>query len=66
MRNLVSNAIKFTDAGGSVSISADVDSCLDGRRVLRIAVTDTGVGISKVRSELIKLWTVVTIPVHDL
>ena len=53
MRNLLSNAIKFTPQGGSVSISASMEESPnirgDGaRRALRIAVTDTGAGISKV------------------
>lgn len=41
--NLLSNGIKFTPAGGAVSLSVDVEA--DGR--LAIAVQDTGVGISK-------------------
>jgi two-component system, cell cycle sensor histidine kinase DivJ len=39
--NLVSNAIKFTERGGMVTVSANVDG---SRLVLR--VTDTGVGIA--------------------
>jgi cell cycle sensor histidine kinase DivJ len=39
--NLVSNAIKFTEPGGTVTVSAGVDGA---RLVLR--VTDTGVGIA--------------------
>jgi cell cycle sensor histidine kinase DivJ len=39
--NLVSNAIKFTERGGKVSVSADVEGT---RLVLRVA--DTGVGIA--------------------
>ena len=39
--NLVSNAIKFTERGGTVTVSAGVDG---SRLVLRI--TDTGVGIA--------------------
>jgi cell cycle sensor histidine kinase DivJ len=40
MLNIVSNAIKFTERGGSVVVTADVE---DARLLLR--VTDTGVGI---------------------
>jgi cell cycle sensor histidine kinase DivJ len=39
--NLVSNAIKFTERGGSVTVSASVE----GERLL-LNVTDTGVGIA--------------------
>ena len=39
--NILSNAIKFTQPGGSITISDEVDG--DGR--LRLSVTDTGVGL---------------------
>ncbi|HEY0901657.1 MAG TPA: PAS domain-containing sensor histidine kinase, partial [Micavibrio sp.] len=39
--NLLSNAMKFTQSGGSITISSEVDG--DGR--LRLSVTDTGVGL---------------------
>lgn len=42
IRNLVSNAIKFTPTGGKVTISA----CLEGNNTVLIAVKDTGIGMS--------------------
>jgi cell cycle sensor histidine kinase DivJ len=39
--NLVSNAVKFTERGGSVTVS----SCVEGARLL-LTIADTGVGIS--------------------
>jgi two-component system sensor histidine kinase BarA len=45
--NLVNNALKFTEKGG-VSIDLSMEA-KDGRSRLRIAVTDTGVGIEQSR-----------------
>ncbi|EDY82346.1 ATPase, histidine kinase-, DNA gyrase B-, and HSP90-like domain protein [Verrucomicrobiia bacterium DG1235] len=44
--NLVSNAIKFTPDGG-VTITATPNSNSDTHSMVRIAVSDTGIGISK-------------------
>ena len=41
--NLANNAVKFTPAGGAVSMGADFD---DKRSMARISVCDTGVGIA--------------------
>lgn len=42
IRNLVSNAVKFTKKGGSVTISSRADGEFE-----QICITDTGIGISK-------------------
>lgn len=42
MINLMSNAVKFTPAGGRVSIEAEADESQ-----LRVAISDTGIGIRK-------------------
>ncbi len=40
--NLMSNAVKYTPAGGKVTVSVHVD---DHSRLVHVSVTDTGVGI---------------------
>ena len=46
LTNLLSNAFKFTKAGGEVKVSLD-KILEDSRRYVRIVVADTGCGISK-------------------
>ena len=46
--NLIGNAIKFTDFG-SITINATLDSSECGFAVIRISVSDTGIGIPKGR-----------------
>ncbi|MGY1602516.1 sensor histidine kinase [Geodermatophilus sp. SYSU D00815] len=43
--NLVSNAVKFTPAGGRVTIAVRADVDADGAPVARLSVSDTGIGI---------------------
>jgi len=45
--NLVSNAIKFTEPGGSIDVSAQFVENREGRVVLKVAVKDSGIGLSK-------------------
>jgi len=50
MFNLLSNAAKFTPDGGRIEVTAEVRNDTDGersdRRVLAVAVNDTGIGIA--------------------
>ncbi len=51
IRNLVNNAIKFTNIGGTVSINGRINQ--DG--MVEIAINDNGVGMSKEKAETIFL-----------
>ena len=46
IRNLLTNAIKFTPNGKSITISAK-EKIIDNRKVVEIIVKDTGIGISE-------------------
>ena len=50
LNNLVGNAIKFTDSGG-IHIKTSVAQRDDQGYLLRIAVSDTGIGLSREQSE---------------
>ncbi|WP_167605630.1 ATP-binding protein [Maribellus sediminis] len=45
LRNLVSNAIKFTQQGGKVSVHSEVVQ-QNGKSFCKVSVSDTGIGIS--------------------
>ncbi|MEO8126728.1 MAG: ATP-binding protein, partial [Bryobacteraceae bacterium] len=47
INNLVGNAVKFT-SHGEVTLSVEMDPSAEGKQVARIAVTDTGIGISDI------------------
>jgi PAS domain S-box-containing protein len=50
--NLISNAIKFTESGGSVTVHTDFED-REGIEFLRLDVTDTGIGIAPENFDLI-------------
>ncbi|MCL2125685.1 MAG: ATP-binding protein [Oscillospiraceae bacterium] len=45
--NLLTNAVKFTPENGTITLSAEQVAVEDGEATIRVAVTDTGIGISK-------------------
>ena len=45
--NVLDNAVKFTPAGGSVTLRVDETAHFDGKTTLRFVVADTGIGIDK-------------------
>ncbi|MGN1231431.1 MAG: ATP-binding protein [Anaerotignum sp.] len=47
LSNVVSNAIKYTGAGGRVDVSATLAEQQEGRYELTMVVQDTGIGMSK-------------------
>jgi two-component system, sensor histidine kinase and response regulator len=48
--NLLSNAVKFTETG-EVSVRADTEPIGEGQLLVRVSVTDTGIGIEPARIE---------------
>ncbi|MDR1735984.1 MAG: response regulator [Oscillospiraceae bacterium] len=53
MTNLLSNAVKFTPEGGAIDLYATLSSETDETCVLRVEVTDSGIGISPKQQERI-------------
>jgi signal transduction histidine kinase len=52
IRNLVSNAVKFTAHGGTISVSA----CLRSDKTVEIKITDTGIGMTdELKKKLFKI-----------
>ena len=45
--NILGNAVKFTDEGGSVSLTVESVSQLENKETLRFTVADTGIGMSE-------------------
>jgi len=48
--NLINNAIKFTNRGG-IAINCKLESIVDDNVVIKLSVTDTGIGISRKAQE---------------
>ena len=45
--NILSNAIKFTDAPGSVTLTIEKTAVFEGQSTLRFCIRDTGIGMDK-------------------
>lgn len=45
--NILGNAVKFTEKGGSVSLSVDKTAQYDNRSTLRFVISDTGIGMDE-------------------
>ena len=45
--NILSNAIKFTEAPGSVSLSVDRTNVYEGRSTIKFVIKDTGIGMDE-------------------
>ncbi len=63
---LISNAIKYTPDGGSVSVSGDIHTA-DGMGFLHVEVADTGIGIALDQQKLIfeKFYQLGKVEVHS-
>lgn len=45
--NILSNAVKFTDAGGKISLDVECTAQFEGNSTFKFVVRDTGIGIEK-------------------
>ncbi|MCL2126205.1 MAG: ATP-binding protein, partial [Oscillospiraceae bacterium] len=58
LTNLLTNAVKFTDEGGSITLDAELHSENGGVCTLLVSITDTGIGISpEQRDKLFNAFT---------
>lgn len=51
--NLLSNAFKFTNEGGTIKVSVQFEELNDNKNQVRIEVCDTGIGVPEDKQELI-------------
>ena len=51
LSNLTSNALKFTDPGGTVEINLTEEQVYDEVHLIKVEVTDTGIGIEETQLE---------------
>ena len=47
LNNILSNAVKFTDAPGSVTLTAEQTAVFEDRATLRFVIRDTGIGMDE-------------------
>lgn len=47
LQNIVGNAVKYTNAGGTVTVSCTEISCENGKAMFQLTCTDTGIGMSE-------------------
>jgi CheY-like chemotaxis protein/nitrogen-specific signal transduction histidine kinase len=47
LNNILSNAVKFTDPPGSVTLTAEKTAELDNKATIRFSIRDTGIGMEK-------------------
>ena len=47
MINILGNAVKFTPAGGNVLFEIEETARFDGKSILQLTITDTGIGMSE-------------------
>ena len=47
LNNILSNAVKFTDAPGTVTLTAEKTAEFEGRATVRFRIKDTGIGIDR-------------------
>ena len=51
LSNLTSNALKFTDEGGSVDVELSQADCREGKHLIKVRIVDTGIGIDEAQLE---------------